>query len=171
MNDFKTPVDSKQFAEAMYYFASSVHIIATDGEYGKRAVTISSCSPLSYDPPTLLVCLQKAKEANQIFLKNKSFTVNTINESYKEFADICGGRTGASQDDRFNNSYWKKSKFGTPILDKAHLSFECVLDRHYEYGTHYILISTVLDVFKHIVDKDGGSSLPLIYSQKKYHSF
>ena len=128
MNDFKTPVDSKQFAEAMYYFASSVHIIATDGEYGKRAVTISSCSPLSYDPPTLLVCLQKAKEANQIFLKNKSFTVNTINESYKEFADICGGRTGASQDDRFNNSYWKKSKFGTPILDKAHLSFECVLD-------------------------------------------
>lgn len=141
-------VNLEKFKDVVHFFPCSVHILATNGIAGKRAITVSSVIPFSFNPPSMLVCVQKGRENNQLFLQNKVFTINTLSEHHEELVAIFGGTKNSSNCERFNYLKDKTLKTGAPILPKAHLVFDCVLNTFYEHATHYILIGKVVDAYK-----------------------
>ncbi|WJW79923.1 flavin reductase [Bartonella sp. TP] len=153
----------EEYGQAMRYFPSALHIVTTQGAAGKRGLTISACCSLSYAPPTLLICLSKAKQGNKIFLENKVFCVNTLCENDKELATIFGTR---SQEERFAAAEWASLVTGAPVLKNSYISFDCRLSTYYEHVTHYALIGEVMAVQSF---DDSCKPRPLVYHEKTYN--
>ena len=78
----KYEIDGAQYRDAMAHFAGHVHVVTTDGAAGRRGVTVIAACSVSDRPPTVLVCLNRENDANDLFVENGVFALN---------ADVAGG--------------------------------------------------------------------------------
>lgn len=160
-------ISLNKFADIIHFFPNSVHILATDGKAGKRAIAVSSVVPFSYNPPSMLVCIQKQRECNIRFIKNKVFTINILADHHEEIVSLFGGKTGDEHHKRFEYLAKKTLKTKAPIIKNAILVFDCILDVFYEHLTHYILIGKIVDTY---VTEDIEKQKILICRKKQYLS-
>lgn len=156
-------INSKAYCEAMRYFSSAVHVIATDGPAGRRGVTVSACCSLCADPPTLCVCLMRHNNNNSIFVENGFFSINTLSGQHKDLSNAFGGVGRLSQEERFAKGEWFQGENGTPILKDALISFDCKINAMHEYETHYIFIASVQNIYQ------NSNQDALIYLDRQYH--
>jgi len=47
------------FRDAMAACASGVHVITTDGTAGRYGITMTAVAPVTDEPPTLMLCINK----------------------------------------------------------------------------------------------------------------
>lgn len=158
---------AEEYMQTMRSFPSALHIATTKGAAGIRGITISACCSLSYKPPTLIFCLSKTRPNNEIFLKNQVFCLNTLGENHRDLADIFGGRTNASQEDRFKAAAWTELVTGSPALEDCYIAFDCRIANSHEYATHNVIIGEVVAIRSH---NQTQSPSPLVYHQKTYNS-
>lgn len=138
--------DAKKFQEVLCLLPMSVHILATKSKNSWRAITVSSVISFSMDPPSMLICLQKAKEYNKLFLENKRFTINSLSASQRDLAYLFGGKIDASAEVKL--TYLENTSQDSFVVKNALLVFDCVLEAFYEHFTHYILIAKVIEVYQ-----------------------
>lgn len=160
--DEKT-VTPQSYRDAMSYFAAAVHIVTTDGDAGRRGVTISACCSLSDAPPTVLVCLMRQKSDNKTFLLNQNFCINTLSGDQRSLSDVFAGRGGLDQEQRFLQADWLTLKTGAPVLKGALAAFDCRLVSFQQHATHFVLIGEVVGVKRH------KSHSSLMYLDRRYH--
>ncbi|WP_425358039.1 flavin reductase [Notoacmeibacter marinus] len=155
-------VDPKSYRDAMARFAGAVHIVTTDGEAGRRGVTIIAGCSVSDDPPTVLVCLNRHNPANEAFVKNGNFALNTLSDGGVELADAFAGFTRESQDDRFARAEWTVLASGAPVLANAASVLDCEIEHTHDHATHRVLFGRVTAL------AIGPSLAPLIYYDRNY---
>ena len=137
---YKNQVLSQEFKIAMRKYAYSVSIISNTSNEGiNNAITISSFTSISLDPPSILVCINKSSSILKTLLVDSFFCINLLNEKQKEIAELCANPNRA--DERFDNNKWKKSNPPKLLGALAHLT--CCADKVIEYGTHSIVIGIV----------------------------
>lgn len=159
----KHKVEPGQYREAMSRFAGAVHVVTTDGAAGRRGVTIIAGCSVSDDPPTVLVCLNRVRPDNDVFVDNGVFALNTLAADQQDLADAFSGLTGLSQDERFALAEWTSETTGAPVLLGALTTFDCRIVEAKDFATHRILFGEVTGV--HI----GDRLQPLIYQDRRYH--
>ena len=71
-------VSKQLYRDGMSRFAAAVNIVTTDGPGGACGFTASAACSVTDDPPTLLVCLNRASQMHTIFEKNGVFCLNTL---------------------------------------------------------------------------------------------
>ena len=158
----KNAIEPHLYREAMSHFAGAVHVITTDGPYGKRGATIIAACSVSDSPPTILVCLNRMKTDNDCFANNAKFALNTLAEPQRPLADAFSGLGGLSQDERFAQAEWETLVTGAPILKGAEAVFDCELVEAKDFATHRILFGRVVGI------KIGDDLKPLIYHHRDY---
>jgi len=156
-------VSPQSYRDAMSYFAAAVHIVTTDGDAGRRGVTISACCSLSDAPPTVLVCLMRHKTDNKTFLLNQNFCINTLAGDQRDLSDIFAGKGALNQDHRFKQAEWVTLRTGAPVLKDALAAFDCRLISFQQHATHFVLIGEVVGVARH------KSKSSLMYLNRQYH--
>jgi flavin reductase len=72
------PIERAEFRDAMARLGAAVNVVTTDGEGGRAGFTASAVCSVTDDPPTLLVCLNRAASSNAVFLRNMVLCVNTL---------------------------------------------------------------------------------------------
>ena len=157
-----TAVEPRIYRDAMARFAGAVHVVTTDGEAGRRGVTVIAACSVSDGPPTILVCLNRENEANDLFRDNGVFSLNTLTDAQKPLADAFSGLTGLSQDQRFALGNWEAVSTGAPVLKDAAAAFDCDLVDAKDLATHRVLFGRVRAV------RIGDSLSPLIYYNRAY---
>lgn len=155
-------VEPHAYREAMSRFAGAVHVVTTDGPYGRRGVTVIAACSVSDEPPTVLVCLNREKAENDCFLRNGVFALNTLSFDQRPVADAFSGLTGLPQADRFSLGTWETLSTGAPMLNGSEASFDCEIVDSSDVATHRILIGKVTGL------RIGGSLTPLIYHHRAY---
>lgn len=161
----KNAVEPRLYREAMSRFAGAVHVVTTDGSFGRRGTTAIAACSVSDDPPTVLVCLNRMKPDNDLFAKNGVFAINTLSLAQQPVADAFSGLTGLSQDGRFALGEWETISTGAPVLLGTEASFDCHIVEAKDFATHRILFGKVTGI------KIGDSLQPLIYHHREYKSF
>ena len=136
--------------------ASCVSVVTTDGPAGRAGLTVSAMCSLSADPPSLLVCINRASRAGRIIRINGVFCVNVLASHQAAIA-----RRFAARGDRFLELDWGRFGTGAPVLREAIAVFDCNLTRGADYGTHDILIGVVAET----EEREG---LPLLYVGRTY---
>ncbi len=152
------------YRDAMARFAGAVHVITTDGPAGKRGTTIIATCSVSDSPPTVLVCLNRENRANDLFLDNGRFALNTLPEDKQMLAEAFSGLTGLSQDERFALAEWDVISTGAPTLKGALSVFDCEIIDHKDHATHRVLFGKVTGL------RVGDRLEPLLYFNRAYRS-
>jgi flavin reductase (DIM6/NTAB) family NADH-FMN oxidoreductase RutF len=154
---------SKQFyRDGMSRFAAAVNIVTTDGPAGACGFTASAACSVTDDPPTLLVCLNRASQMHTIFEKNGVFCLNTLSADQQRQSELFAHFRSIPVEERFPSREWEKFGTGSPVLRHALASFECRISEVHEVGTHWVMFGKVQDIHM----SQGTSAL--LYANRSY---
>ena len=134
--------DQDDFRKAMRNYIYSVSILSNkniDGEL--NAITVSSVTSISMEPPSLLVCINKSSRIHDTLIKNSDFCINLLNKNQQEISNICS--TDSLYDQRFDHDKWNTQTI--PFLEEAQANIFCSIEDLVPYHTHTIVIGRVLN--------------------------
>jgi len=155
-------VEPAKFRDAMSRAAAAVHIVTTDGAFGKCGFTATAVCSVTDDPPTVLICLNQASGMHAAFEGNGVFCVNTLNAGQQDLAERFGGRGPVAMEDRFADPRWQPGSLGAPVLDGAIARLECEVFMVNEVGTHWVIFGRVVAV------QSQGGEAALAYFDREY---
>jgi len=146
---------------AMRGFAQSVVIITTmDDAGGRYAMAATAVTPLSMDPPSMLICVNRTVSSHRILEAGANFCLNILGVDQEDVARCCGG--GAKGDERFAVGRWETDEHGLPYAADAQAVISCHQRQRISYGSHDIFIGDVLSV------RLADTVDPLIYLDGAY---
>ncbi|GHC60728.1 flavin reductase family protein [Limoniibacter endophyticus] len=157
-------IGPQAYRDAMARFAGAVHVATTDGKAGRRGTTVIAACSVSDNPATILVCVNATSEANQRFLDNGVFALNTLSTPQHEVAQAFSGMADIEPEDRFNIGRWDKLASGAPTLVDAMATFDCRLVEVKRMHTHFVLFGEVVAL------RTGQLIEPLLYLNRTYRS-
>ena len=130
------------FRLAMRRYIYSLSIMSNkDNADNPNAITVSSVTSISMDPPSLLICINKSSRIhNSIELESK-FCINLLNNKQEDLSNICSDED--MYDQRFKDENWNLD--GIPFLKNAQANIFCKVDKLTSYHTHTIVIGLVED--------------------------
>lgn len=149
------------FREGMSRLAAAVNIVTTDGPGGIAGFTASAVCSVTDNPPTLLVCLNRASSSAGVVEKNQVLCVNTLTIGHEALSKRFGG--AAAQQERFASGDWVSGVTGSPRLQDALVSFDCEVDSIVQSGTHHVLFCRIVDI-QHGPEQDAA----LAYFRRRY---
>lgn len=146
--------------QGMRQWASGVAIISAKAPDGSlHAMTASSLTSVSDNPPSLLVCVNQSARMAEILKPNTLFCVNILTQAQQQLSNTCANPT--KQNERFNDASWNIT--GIPRLNSAAASFECKAVKCVAQGTHNIVIGEISAVYL-----NAQSTQPLCYWNGAY---
>jgi flavin reductase (DIM6/NTAB) family NADH-FMN oxidoreductase RutF len=104
-----------------------------------NAITVSSVTSISMDPPSLLICINKSARIHDTLKIGSEFCINLLNKDQEELSNICSDED--SYDERFNDKNWNTK--GVPFLANAQANIFCKVDKLSSYHTHTIVVGLV----------------------------
>lgn len=147
-------------AQAMRRLAKSVCIVTTRHDGQRMAMAATAIDSLSFDPPSVLVCINKAASIFPAFSARADFNINILSQAQQHLANRCNGPVKGEA--RFGEGAWIDDD--TPWLADAQAVVCCRHDGEFHYGTHGVFVGRVLGIRLH------GDVDPLIYADGLYGS-
>lgn len=141
--------------EAYAHWASGVAVLAARSGGILDAMTVTAFTPVSVEPPLVLVCVHEFAQPLSIIQAEGRFTVSVLPTDAQ--------RTASMVADRFLLSRLPFAPDGDPVLDGALVSFVCRLHAEHPGGDHKILVGEVERV------EFGEDKSPLLYYRRDYH--
>jgi flavin reductase (DIM6/NTAB) family NADH-FMN oxidoreductase RutF len=156
--------DPLLFRQGMSRVAGAVHLITTQGPSGPAGFTATAVTPVTDDPPTLLVCVNTSGRSATALLANGVFAVSTLAADDRVLADTFAGRSAVQGADRFGYGEWVEGATGCPLLASSLVAFECRVADARVVATHHVIIGEILNI------RLGEPRPPLIYHGRHYHA-
>src|SRR6056300_224833 len=98
--------DIKQnFLKSMRGITSTVNVISASANGQRHAMTATSVTSLSLDPPSMLVCINKDASLHGILSGGSNFCINVLSSLQKELAEVCSN--SEEGESRFLSKSWK----------------------------------------------------------------
>lgn len=135
-----SPVDARQFREAMSQFATGVTVITValpDGSL--HGVTINSFNSVSLAPPLVLWSLANSARSMDAFMVAPCYVINVLAGDQADLAQRFAGKSG----ERFDQLPFTLSDRGVPVLGGTVAWFECRPRSRYPEGDHVIFVGEV----------------------------
>lgn len=138
------PTEAEAFRSTMREFASGVAIVAAGRGDQRNGCTATSLCSLSVEPPSLLVCLDRASATLSTLRRESAFGVSMLAEAHAGLADRFAGRNGLRGAARFAGLDWTTLASGAPLLQAAVALVDCAVEEIVERHTHAIVIGRVV---------------------------
>ncbi|WP_075187402.1 flavin reductase family protein [Teredinibacter haidensis] len=135
---------SSSMLDGMRRLVSGVCVItANNGDGERSAMTASSVTSVSAEPPSLLVCVNRQARLDQAMIESGAFCVNVLGPKHEQISTICA--TPEKGCTRFELGDWAlDEETGLSFLADAQAVFFCRKQATHAYGTHNIFIGDVL---------------------------
>lgn len=157
-----TEIAPEDYRDAMARLGAAVSIITTDGPAGRAGFTASAVCSVTDDPPTLLVCMNRASSAHASVTGNKLVCVNVLSTQQERLSRLFGG--GVPARERFAAAVWSTLETGAPVLADCAVAFDCQIVNVTAVSTHDVLFCRVVAL------RRSGLTENLIYLGRAYHS-
>ena len=130
------------FRLAMRRYIYSVSIMSNKDNAGNpNAITVSSVTSISMNPPSLLICINKSSRIHNSIELGSKFCINLLNNEQEDISNICSDED--MYDQRFKDKNWNLQNI--PFLVNAQANIFCKVDKLTSYHTHTIVIGLVED--------------------------
>ena len=149
-----------QYKLGMRTLAATVNIVTSTHSGHRYGMTATAVSSVTADPPTLLVCINKAATTHGAISRSGIFCVNTLRAEDSELSTAFSG--ALSGEGRFKSRDWTHLTTGSPVLIDALVSFDCRLMKKIVQGSHTIFFGRVEQVLF------GKKGKPLLYVDGQY---
>ena len=75
-----------------------------DANGNPNAITVSSVTSISMNPPSLLICINKSSRIHDTLEIGSKFCINLLNKDQEELSNICSDEDRYEQ--RFSDENW-----------------------------------------------------------------
>jgi flavin reductase (DIM6/NTAB) family NADH-FMN oxidoreductase RutF len=157
-----TEATDKTFRDAMRQLARSVCLITLGSGDERTGLTATSVSSLSAEPPTLLVCVDRASPSYPVLTRLGVFAVNVLSADQREFAERFASGSDLSRAERYRDGRWLALPSGAHCLADSIAVFGCDIEERIERHAHAIVIGRVRCVLA------GGGSGALVHWRGTY---
>src|SRR5215468_10135191 len=135
-----SPIDPRDFRNALGTYATGVTIITAIGSDGKPyGITCNSFASVSLNPPLVLWSLVLYSSSLSAFQNASHFAVNVLDANQQALAN----KFAKSSDDKFLGVDWKPGLGGAPLLRGSVANFQCRAANRYYGGDHVIFLGAV----------------------------
>jgi flavin reductase len=155
-------IDKSTYREAMSGLGAAVNVVTSKGRAGLAGCTVSAVCSVTDEPPTLLVCINRASKNNAVIRKNGNLCVNVLAGDQSPIAMQFSSKS-ASMESRFAAAAWDHLETGAPALIGAIAALDCEIMAMNEVGTHTVFYCEV----KAIRGSNGREGL--IYFGRDFH--
>lgn len=155
----------RPFRDAMASCASGVHVITTDGGSGRYGITMTAVAPITDEPPTVLLCINRQSAIVPILAANRHLCINVLAAGQQDVAEHFAGLTPLSPEERFEYHIWHRGRTGQLQVEGAlaHLH-GCITARH-DIGTHHVFYVEIGEI------KVQNATAPaLVYFRRNFNS-
>lgn len=153
-------VDPARARSAISRLASGVCIITTRHEGIDYGLTASAVTPVSFDPPTLLICVNKTSNTRDAIAQSGVFAVNILREEQSELAR----RFARSEPNKFAGLSLSYGELGVPLLGDTLAAIECRVTEEVSGGTHSVF-------FAEMQTAQATEGMPLTYFRGRMGRF
>ncbi len=155
------PALANEFRQAMRRVASTVNVISICVDGQPMGITATAMSSLAIDPPSLLVCINRAASLHASMEDVSHFGVNVLHRDQEHLAQMFADRERHAL--RFAEG-WDLDGARPPRLADAQAYLLCRRIDHHQFGTHSIFIGVVEKV------EVRDDVHPLVYLDGRYGS-
>src|SRR6185503_19872449 len=135
-----SPIDPRDFRNALGAYATGVTIITAAGTDGKPyGITCNSFASVSLNPPLVLWSLVLYSSRLNAFQNASHVAVNVLGFSQQALAN----KFANSSDDKFVDVDWKPGLGGAPLLAGSVANLQCRAANRYYGGDHVIFLGAV----------------------------
>ncbi len=146
------------YRAAMRHVAGTVYAVTTAQGGEPCGILATAVSSLSFDPPSLLVCINQAASLHGPLASAETFCVNVLGLGNRDVAEQFAQGRG---EERFGVGEWEQWH-GLPVLATAQSSFVCRRAHRHDFGTHTIFIGELLAA------RHRPHAAPLTYYDRNY---
>ena len=150
---------------AMRRLAGGVVVVTAGSGEERVGLTATSAVSLSVDPPTMLVCVNRAVSAWPVIARRRHFCINILGAGHQAVAERFAGIGGLKGAARYQGADWVAMASGASGLAGAQAILDCTLDEVIERHSHAILLGAVGEV--RIAQEDTAS---LVYRLGRFDS-
>ena len=136
----ESPALSDSFRSAMRRVASTVNVVSICVEGRPMGITATAVSSLSLDPPSLLVCINRAASLHAPMGDMSHFRLNVLHREQEAIACMFADRSQHAL--RFQSG-WDLDCPGAPRLVDAQATMLCRKIDSHSFATHSIFIGVV----------------------------
>ena len=133
---------TNKFRLGMRKFVYSVSVVSNIYEGKINAITVSSVTSVSLNPPSLVVSVNKNSSVHATLVRNSIFCVNMLTANQQDIAELCSDPTQSAK----RAKHFALPEKNTPLLSDAFLNIICKVDEIFEYHSHSLVIGIVRDV-------------------------
>jgi flavin reductase (DIM6/NTAB) family NADH-FMN oxidoreductase RutF len=144
---------------ALRRLASAVSVVTCHDDVRNYAMTATSVSALSMEPPSILICVNRSTEFHKALDRAHEFAINILGRAHLSVSKACSGE--ASGESRFRTGAWDTSG-AAPVLADAQAAIICRKVKGMRFGTHTIFMGGIVSV------TTNGEVDPLIYLDGRY---
>jgi flavin reductase (DIM6/NTAB) family NADH-FMN oxidoreductase RutF len=149
-------IPAAEFRRILGHLAAGVTVVtATDPDGAACGLTASAVSPVSLDPPLVLVCVSRSSTTHDCIVRAGAFAASILGEGS---AAVARRFAEGSSNEKFEGVSHRKEATGAPILDEALAWVDCALWATYDGGDHTIFVGRV-------ATGDTAAGAPLIHFQ------
>jgi flavin reductase (DIM6/NTAB) family NADH-FMN oxidoreductase RutF len=132
----------------------------------KNAMTVGWASPVSFEPPILMVSIAPKRFTHDLILEAGEFGVSVLADDQKEISTLAGTLSGSKTDKLSYTQFqtFDALKIKAPLIGGCRAWFECKLVNHATIGDHTAFYGEVIET---TVDE---SKSPLILFNRAYYS-
>jgi len=135
-----------QMRQAMRRLTSGVSVLSSVDSGAKRyAMTASSVTSVSDDPPSLLVCVHRSASIDRAIQDSNKFTVNMLAAEQEDLSNLCADPEKVDQ--RFVHKGWRQDRESELwYLASSPAVVFCELTKKVAHGTHNIFVGNITNV-------------------------
>jgi flavin reductase (DIM6/NTAB) family NADH-FMN oxidoreductase RutF len=142
-------------------------LVTTVDAKGKPDVApFSFVSPISFNPPLLMIAVGMNKHSYWNIMRKKEFVVNVPTEKMLEKVWIAGEKWDAeiSKIERAGLQTLKSEKVAPPRLSECVANLECLVEDAKKYGDHIIVVGKVvaIGINEDFLDNEGRLKVDLV---------
>jgi len=151
-----------EFTDGMRRIVYPVCIASAASNKANTAITVSSVTSVSIDPPTLLVCINSSSSMSNSMKKDKFVNISFLNYNQHGLASICSNKYLAEK--RFDSDDWLYDKNRTPYVKDSEMVAFCMVSKVIEFATHQVAFLSV----ENVKCSQNIQPEPLLYQNGKY---
>jgi len=156
-------VDARTMKRVAALFATGVTVVTTRHVGGMHGLTLSAYLTVSWDPPLVLISVERLSQSRDFIQESGVFVVNFLTDLQEFLAERFAGRAPLVNA-RFDGVPHRFEVTGAPILDGALGWLDCRVEQIIEAGDHTLILGRVAAL------GEGATASALAYFARRYHS-
>lgn len=156
---------AESFKAVMGRFPTGVVVVTTRWRGGHQAMTASSLTSVSLDPPLVLFCVERRASFHDAVLGAGVWAVSVLSDEQSAASDRFAGRASRTRRDFVGVEHSHGRITGAAVLRAALATLECRTWATYDGGDHTIVVGRVL-----AASLDRSDEMPLTYWRGRYRS-